>query len=227
MPPTRRRYNQKTWTTIKNLGCATLRCPYWPFQDQKVRWIPMAKRSLENEGRHKSSKQKWQGYYHNQVATGWAQMAHGWTDCKYLNYFKKIFVDYKATWKRRYRYKVLFQRPWLQKIVNAEPWIEEVITNPLRMLSSVLGKNKEDNISLFRKMRDQGKDHSTMNWKRNCDGWVKIGWLISRNVLPLDHLRKIGGHISTNIDGMDTKTLNSEITNGKIINSKIMFGLKI
>ena len=125
--------------------------------------------------------------------------------------------------------KVLFHRPWLQQIVNAEPWMEEVITNPLRMLSSVLGKNKEDNI-LFRKTRDQGKDHSTKNCKRYYDGWVKMGWLISRNVHPLDHLRKIGGHMNTNIktlDGTEIKTLNDEITNGKIINSKIMFGLKI
>ena len=126
--------------------------------------------------------------------------------------------------------KVLFHRPWIQKIINADPWIEEVITNPLRMLSSVLGKNKEDNISKFQRMRDQGEDHSTKNCKRDYNGWVKIGWPISRNLLPLDHLRKIGGHMNTNIktlDGMDTKTFNGKITNDKITNDKIMIGLKI
>ena len=61
-------------------------------------------------------------------------------------------------------------------------WIEEMIANPLQLV-----------ILIFRKMRDQGKDHSTKNCKRNWNGWVKIGWLISRNFLLVHHLHKICG----------------------------------
>ena len=147
-----------------------------------------------------------------------SQMAHRLTE----EYFKYLdFTSTRLIWTTRPRgnkdtdTKVLLHWPWPQKIVNADPL----------MLSSVFNKNKEDKIPTLRKMRDQSKDHSTKNCKRNWNGWVKIEWLISRNLLPLHHLHKIGGNMNTNIktlNGMNTKTLNGEITNGKI-----MIGLKI
>ena len=48
----------------------------------------------------------------------------------------------------------------------------------------------------------------------------KIGGLISRNLLPLHHLHKIGGNTNVNIktlNGVDTKTPNDGITNGKVM----------
>ena len=112
MPQTKRRYNETNWNTIKNLDCVTLVCPYQQLQMQKVWWISMAKRSLESEGRHKSSDKK-KGK--DAITLRWqqdeqyreSQMVHGWTEeyCKYLDYLQTIDIDCAATWWHRHRYE--------------------------------------------------------------------------------------------------------------------------
>ena len=47
---------RKIGARFKNLDCAALLCPYYPFQRQQVRWIPMSKRSMARTPQEQRSK---------------------------------------------------------------------------------------------------------------------------------------------------------------------------
>ena len=98
-----------------------------------------------------------------------SQFAHGWTEeqCKYLDYLRTIDIESTATWRQRHRYESAITLAWSTKDRQCTYEQKDVISNPLRKISQVFDKSKEDKIPIFRRTREQGKDHSTMICKRN------------------------------------------------------------
>ena len=140
MPPTRRRFKQKGWSTIFK----TLTVPNYFARINRSR------------GKKKCGDSQWQGD-HWKATDAWraaikngrdtitirrqldqqyreSQMTHGWPEeyCKYFLIFsRRLILTTRPRGDTDTDTKVLLHWPWLQKIVNADPWIEEVITNPL------------------------------------------------------------------------------------------------
>ena len=86
--------------------------------------------------------------------------------------------------------------------------------SPLRNLSQVFDKNKDDRIPFFPRTREYGKDHSTKHCEQTWNGTARIGKPTGRK-LPLHHLHNNGGNTNTKTrNGANTKTLNGEILIG-------------
>ena len=62
--------------------------------------------------------------------------------------------------------RALFRWRVTHKIVKKDLWTPQKISNPLRKLSEVFDKDKDDRFHIYRRRREEGKDHSTKNCRR-------------------------------------------------------------
>ena len=135
--------------------------------------VPMAKRSLESEGRHTRSDQKWQGLLSQSGGNRMSSTENRrWPTDGPRSTANIWITSRRLVWTTRPRgdkdtdTKVL----WIVKDRQCGPTSRrgdyKPTTNALIGLRQEQGRQN----SYIPKMRDQGKDHSTKNCKRNWNG---------------------------------------------------------
>ena len=98
---------------------------------------------------------------HDSIVIGWQEgekyrhshEVHGWTEefCRYLDHLTTINIFYTAPWNQRHRYESTISLVCNDDDRQAGPMRAPIDSGPLRELSQVFDKNKDDRIPLFRR----------------------------------------------------------------------------
>ena len=101
-----------------------------------------------------------------------SQQAHGWTenDCRYLDYLTTLDISNTAPWYQRYWYESTITLVCNDEDRQGGPMNARKDSNPVRNISQVFDKNKDDTIPVSRRTRERGKDHSMKHCEHNLNG---------------------------------------------------------